>query len=150
MIRSLYYVPGQPIQKDLPPDEFPELIQNQQGLLWVDFISEPPEICLPILESFGFHPLAIDDALQETHVPKLDDWGDYLYIVLNYMNVEPEWRCLGKPRWMSWISFWDKTILLPITIIQITAIDETWVACDRDERNVQEGPITSSIRSLIT
>ena len=88
MIRSLYYFPGNPIRKDIPPHEFPELIRNPHGLLWVDFASEPPEICLPILQCFGFHHLAIDDALQETHVPKLDDWGNYLYIVLNYMNAE--------------------------------------------------------------
>jgi hypothetical protein len=24
-------------------------------------------------ETFGFHPLAVEDALQEVHVPKLDD-----------------------------------------------------------------------------
>ena len=89
MIRSLYYVPGQPIQKDLPPETFPELIQTQQSLLWVDFVSEPPEVCQPILEEFGFHPLAIDDALQETHVPRLDDWNAYLYIVFNYINMQP-------------------------------------------------------------
>ncbi|HKY54684.1 MAG TPA: hypothetical protein VJM08_10275, partial [Anaerolineales bacterium] len=64
MIRSLYYVPGQPIQKDLSPEKFPQLIQNGQSVLWVDFISEPPETSQPILEKFGFHPLAIDDALQ--------------------------------------------------------------------------------------
>ena len=88
MIRSLYYLPGKSIRKDIPHKEFPKLLQNQQGLLWVDFVSEPPETCLPILQDFGFHPLAIDDALQETHSPKLDDWGDYLYIVLNYMNTQ--------------------------------------------------------------
>ena len=88
MIRSLYYVPGIPIRKNILPQEFPELIQNQQGLLWVDFINEPPETCRPILQDFHFHQLAINDALQETHIPKLDDWGDYLYIVLNYMNAE--------------------------------------------------------------
>src|SRR5215211_6921521 len=87
MIRSLFFEPGIDIRKNMPPQEFPTLIANQHGILWVDFVSEPPDICLPVLEGFGFHPLAIDDALQETHVPKLDDWGDYLYVVLNYMDV---------------------------------------------------------------
>src|SRR5262245_11613925 len=86
MIRSLFFEPGKPIRKNPSPQEFPDLIRRQ-GILWVDFESEPPETCLPILEGFGFHRLAIDDALQETHVPKLDDWGDYLYVVLNYMHV---------------------------------------------------------------
>src|SRR4026207_1548361 len=87
MIRSLYYVPGKPIRKDISPQEFPKLIRDRHSLLWVDFSDEPASSCLPILQSFGFHPLAIDDALQETHVPKLDDWGGYLYVVLNYINI---------------------------------------------------------------
>ena len=83
MIRSLYYVSGKPTRKDIPPQEFPKLIRDRRGLLWVDFAGEPPETCLPILEGFGFHPLAIDDALSETHTPKLDDWDSYLYVVGN-------------------------------------------------------------------
>lgn len=138
MIRSLYYAPGQPIQKDLPSEQFPELIKNPQSVLWVDFLSEPPETCLPILEEFGFHPLAIDDALQETHVPKLDDWGDYLYIVLNHMDLEP-----NGETWDHDVDELD--IFLGGNYIvthhdeRIAAVDETWVACDRDERNVKEG-----------
>jgi len=138
MIRSLYYAPGESIRKDLPAEQFPQLTQNQQAVLWVDFISEPPEVCQPILEAFGFHPLAIDDALQETHVPRLDDWGDYLYIVLNYMNLEP-----NGDTWETEIDeldiFLGKNYIVTHHDHQISAIDETWVACDRDERNVQEG-----------
>jgi magnesium transporter len=131
-------MPGGPIQKDLPSEQFKELIQNPQGVLWVDFISEPPEVCQPILEEFGFHPLAIDDALQETHVPKLDDWGEYLYIVLNYMNMEP-----NGDIWETDIDeldiFLGKNYIVTHHDHRIAAVDETWVACDRDERNVQEG-----------
>ena len=138
MIRSLYYVPGQPIQKDLPPEKFPALLQNPQSVLWVDFISEPPEICQPILEEFGFHPLAIDDALQETHVPRLDDWTEYLYIVLNYMNFEP-----NGDTWETEVDeldiFLGKNYIVTHHDHQVSAVDETWIACDRDERNVQEG-----------
>ena len=138
MIRSLYYLPGQPIQKDLPPERFPELVQNQQGILWVDFISEPPEVCQPILEEFGFHPLAIDDALQETHVPRLDDWGEYLYIVFNYMDMD-----LNGQGWETEVDeldvFLGKNYIVTHHDHRISAVDETWVVCDRDARNVQEG-----------
>jgi magnesium transporter len=138
MIRSLYYLPGQSLQKDLPPERFPDLIQNPQGILWVDFVSEPPEICQPILEKFRFHSLAIDDALQETHVPRLDDWGEYLYIVFNYMNLD-----LDGDTWESEVDeldiFLGKNYIVTHHDYPIAAIDETWVVCDRDERNVQEG-----------
>ena len=73
MIRSLYYSPGKPIRTDISTDEFPRLIRDRKGLLWVDFMSEPTEIAEPILRSFNSHPVAIDDALQETHTAKIDD-----------------------------------------------------------------------------
>jgi magnesium transporter len=138
MIRSLYFVPGQPIQKDLPPEKFPELIQNEQAVLWVDFVSEQPETCLPILQDFKFHPLAIDDALQETHVPRLDDWGAYLYIVFNYMDITK-----NGDGWDSHVDELD-IFLGPNYIVThhdepITAIEETWISCDRDSRTLQEG-----------
>ncbi len=138
MIRSLYYVPGESIQKDLPPSEFPKLIENEQGLLWVDFVSEPPETSLPILQDFQFHPLAIDDALQETHVPKLDDWSDYLYIVLNYMNTQEKGE-LWETEVDELDIFLGKNYIVTHHDHQVPAVDETWAACDRDLRNVQEG-----------
>jgi len=104
----------------------------------VDFVAEPPDICLPILQGFGFHPLAIDDALQETHVPKLDDWSDYLYVVLNYMNV-----ARNGDEWDTTVDELD--IFLGANYIvthhdrPIAAVDETWRACDRDPRTLQEG-----------
>jgi magnesium transporter len=138
MVRSLYYVPGQPIQKDLPPEKFPELIQNEQAVLWVDFISEPPETSLPILQDFKFHPLAIDDALQETHVPRLDDWGDYLYIVFNYMDIKK-----NSDGWESHVDeldiFLGKNYIVTHHDEPITAIEDTWGSCDRDPRTLQEG-----------
>ena len=138
MIRSLYFVPGNPIRKNIPPHEFPQLTHNPQGLLWVDFVSEPPEICLPILQSFGFHPLAIDDALQETHSPKLDDWGEYLYIALNYMEAKE-----NSHSWETEVDeldiFLGQNYIVTHHDYPVSAIEETWAACDRDQRNVQEG-----------
>jgi magnesium transporter len=138
MIRSLFFLPGQPIQKDLPPEKFPELIQSEQGVLWVDFVSEPPETSLPILQDFGFHPLAIDDALQETHVPRLDDWKDYLYIVFNYMDIKK-----NGAGWESHVDeldiFLGRNYIVTHHDEPITAIEDTWISCDRDPRTLQEG-----------
>ncbi|MBK9007113.1 MAG: Cobalt/magnesium transport protein CorA [Anaerolineales bacterium] len=138
MIRSLYYSPGKPIRKDIPPQEFTKLIRDRRSLLWVDFVNEPDENSLPILQGFGFHSLSIEDALQQTHSPKLDDWGNYLYIVMNYMDVKEN----GK-LWESDVDELD-IFLGPNYIVThhefpIPAIDETWASCDRDVRNVQEG-----------
>lgn len=138
MIRSLYFEPGKSIRKDMPPQEFPTLIRNRQGILWVDFVSEPPENCLPILQGFGFHPLSIDDALQETHVPKLDDWGEYLYLVFNYMNI-----ARNGEEWDTNLDeldvFLGSNFIVTHHDHPIAAVDSTWNLCDRDARTLQEG-----------
>jgi magnesium transporter len=138
MIRSLYFLPGVSLQKDLAPETFQELIRNPQAVLWVDFISEPPETSLPILQDFKFHPLAIDDALQETHVPRLDDWGEYLYIVFNYMDVKK-----NGEGWESHVDeldiFLGRNYIVTHHDEPITAIEDTWISCDRDPRALQEG-----------
>src|SRR6266496_2062630 len=104
----------------------------------VNFLSEPPETSLPILQDFQFHPLAIDDALQVTHVPKLDDWSDYLYIVLNYMNTQEKGE-LWETEVDELDIFLGKNYIVTHHDHQVPAVDETWAACDRDLRNVQEG-----------
>ena len=138
MIRALFYLPGSPLRTDVIPEQFSKLLRNRKGLLWVDFVGEPPEIAEPILQDFNFHPLAIDDALQETHIPKLDDWNDYLYIVLNYMHT----KSAGED-WETEIDELD-VFLGPNYVVThhdhpIPSLDATWTSCQRDPRNAQEG-----------
>lgn len=137
MIRSLFYSPEKPLRTDIPPQEFPELVKQTSGLLWVDFSGEPPEISAPILQSFGFHPLAIDDALQETHSPKVDDWDDYLYLVLNYMTIK------SGDHWETEIDeldvFLGRNYIVTHHDLPIEFLDDVWNSCLKDPRHTQEG-----------
>jgi magnesium transporter len=138
MIRSLYYTPGKPLRKDIPPEEFPRLLRDRRSLLWVDFDGEPSANCLPILQTFNFHPLAIDDALAETHSPKLDDWGDYLYIALNYMHLNGDEKTWGTT--MDEVDiFLGYNYVVTHHDHSVPAIEATLISCERDQRNVQDG-----------
>jgi magnesium transporter len=138
MIRSIFFSPGKPARTDISPAEFPRLLRDRRGLLWVDFSGEPPETALPVLQSFKFHHLAIDDALQETHAPKIDDWGDYLYIVLNYMHLVK-----ATDPWDTEIDeldiFLGRNYVITHHDNPVTSIDETWSICQRDPRYSQDG-----------
>lgn len=37
-------------------------------------------------DQFGFHPLAIQDCAESVHFPKVDDYGNYLYLVLHAID----------------------------------------------------------------
>jgi magnesium transporter len=113
-------------------------LQDSNGLLWVDFQAEPPEVCEPILhETFGFHPLAVDDALQESHVPKLDDWGQYLYLVLHAVVFDE--RDSAHVDTLELDVFLGKTYLVTHHDQPIVAVDHVWDLCQRDERYTRKG-----------
>ncbi len=39
-------------------------------------------------ECYGFHPLIIEDILNSDQRPKIEDFGDYIYIVLKMLNLD--------------------------------------------------------------
>jgi len=61
----------------------PSLLKDESESVWVD-LETPTEEETQILSSiFNFHPLAIEDCIAESHLPKLDDFDDYLFLVLH-------------------------------------------------------------------
>ncbi len=138
MIRSLYSSPTGQLRTDLSLDEIPEIVNRGIGLLWVDFEDTLPETDEPILRQiFGFHPLAIDDALQETHVPKLDDWESYLYIVLNAVKINPE--VPGEIELQELDVFLGKHYLVTHHDQAIKAVDQAFTAVQKDDRYLKNG-----------
>ena len=59
-----------------------ELTAN--GLTWVH-VSEPTAVeAAALAERFGFHELDIEDVLSKRQRPKIDDYPDYLFVVLHF------------------------------------------------------------------
>ena len=138
MIRSFYRRQDGQIRTDLKPDEFSVATQTSGDLLWVDFSDEPPSVCEPILrDTFGFHPLAIDDALQESHVPKVDDWGEYLYIVLHGITFDT--RDYGDLATQELDIFLGKNYIVTYHERPISSVERVWSVCRRDERHLNKG-----------
>lgn len=55
----------------------------KRGALWVDFQDPTPEEVSLFTEAFKLDPLAIEDIVTEVHHPKVDDYGDYIYIAVH-------------------------------------------------------------------
>jgi len=90
MPKACLYDPNDRLFHEIPIDEVENLLQDPSAILWVDFDGDPPTTASPmLLDTFHFHPLAVDDALVETHIPKVDDWGSHLYLVLNPIKLDP-------------------------------------------------------------
>lgn len=138
MIRILYRNEHGNVQTNLEVDALAETLQKQAGLLWVDFNQEPaPAVESVLSDIFGFHPLAVDDALHESHVPKVDDWQDYLYIVLRavgYAGGE-----LDQLKVPELDVFLGPTYIVTYHKEPIVALDEVWAVCQVDQRWLERG-----------
>lgn len=64
-------------------EELHKLIAQQGRLVWVDLFNPTPEESAILLREFRFHPVSVEDALEDNVHPKIDDYQDYLYIVLH-------------------------------------------------------------------
>jgi len=63
--------------------EAQEALRTQRGHVWVDFEDESEPVVTEALAPFGVHPLVIEDMVVQVNRPKLDDYGDYVYVVVH-------------------------------------------------------------------
>lgn len=58
-------------------------------LRWVDLEAPTEEEVRRVGKVFGLHPLALDDCLSDDHHPKLDDYGDHVFLIARGVDPTP-------------------------------------------------------------
>ena len=95
MIQSFVFNDGKLVGSNLDSDAL-RLVRADKGLLiWVNLSVPTPEETTSILENvFSFHPLAIEDCLSVSRYPKIEDYEDYLFLVMHAVafNKEEQFR----------------------------------------------------------
>jgi len=61
---------------------------SDSKLIWVDIGGEPHYSEEALLDGFGIHPFAIQDALRLRHPPKLERFDDFLFILLRGLDAD--------------------------------------------------------------
>ncbi len=62
----------------------PSWLEPESGIwVWVDLSAPTPDEAKVLTDVFHFHELAIEDAMAEIHNPKVESYGDYLYLILH-------------------------------------------------------------------
>src|ERR687897_1932593 len=57
---------------------------DAQGLAWVHVTAPDQDVASELAERFGWHPLDVEDILSKRQRPKVDDYPDYLFVVLHF------------------------------------------------------------------
>jgi magnesium transporter len=137
MLRALYFTGNGDQLAEISPGQYNEALQTRSGVLWVDFGGEDPAPSEAILlNTFKFHPLAIDDALHETHVPKVDDWEQYLYIAMHAISFTRGEEDIES---VELDIFLGENYIVTHHDLPIQALDRVWGACTKDTRYFKRG-----------
>ncbi len=137
MIKTIYFLNGE-TQTDLSLEEIKTAYESNQGVLWVDLVeTDYKESEKILLELFHFHPLAVSDALDEIHVPRVDDWSDYLYMVIHNIVYDENQEEPLKTYELD--VFLGKHFLVTYQFNSIPVIDRVRTNLVRDTRFLQRG-----------
>jgi len=71
------------VTEDVTPDQLPELLQDQQAVIWIDMESPTEADERVLLDVFHFHPLTVEDCRENRHYPKVEEFPGYLYFIVH-------------------------------------------------------------------
>jgi len=74
-MRSLVVSHAGKFQAELSHDAIDVALKEPHTILWLDIADPTPEDQILLREEFGFHPLAIEDAVRSHERPKVDAYG---------------------------------------------------------------------------
>jgi len=81
---------------ELHPEQLARLIdpRSKSGVQWLNSEGLSAEAVAAFGTCCGLHPLVQEDILHTAQRPKVDDYDDYLYIVLHMISVDPSLHTL--------------------------------------------------------
>jgi len=75
------------VEEGFTAAQLPELLKDQDSVIWVDLIGDTPEEIEEstdiLLNTFGFHPLTVEDCIEERNQPKVEPFPDHLYFIVH-------------------------------------------------------------------
>ena len=105
--------------------------------IWLDLSGPTPEEARLLSDVFHFHELAIEDALMEIHHPKVESYGDYLYLILHGINFQEREHCFST---QDVDFFLGEQFLVTVHPGTSRTLTEMHTICSRNHRVLGEGP----------
>lgn len=92
MIKSTFYLtPNGELVSKFDVTRISEILSSGEGLMWIDIEENTAEDGEFLSNVFQFHPLAIADCISKNiHPPKIDEFDDYLFIIVHGINYNVE------------------------------------------------------------
>ena len=140
MIRTLYRHPSGTIVLGLPDEQLVAAARESRARLWIDIVSPTAEEAKLVFEqAYKFHPLAIEDTLNDVHNPKLDNYTQYLFLVFHAIGIGDE-RMDIHTRELD--VFLGHNFLVTVRTDHMVVVDQLWNEEHHRAEGLAMGPVT--------
>lgn len=83
----VYRKNAEKVEEGFTKDALPELLADKTNVVWVDILADTPERIEEakdvLLNTFGFHPLTVEDCVETRNQPKVEPFPNYLYFIVH-------------------------------------------------------------------
>jgi magnesium transporter len=106
--------------------------------VWVDLDQPTHEEARILSDVFKFHELAVEDAINELHHPKVESYGEYLYVILHGIDFRAREHCFQT---QDVDFFLGPNYLVTVHPGVSRSIGKVSDVCTRNSRVLGEGPV---------
>ena len=91
---------------DLTIEDISEALKQEDTFVWLGLREADSDLLTKIQEEFGLHELAVEDARSAHQRPKIEEYGESLFLVLHTAILGEESSISAKPIFLSAADFW--------------------------------------------
>jgi magnesium transporter len=95
LINCVAYQDGKRLA-EIDPSEIHAYLAKPGCFVWVALLERDPETLEQMQAEFNLHPLAVEDAQNGHQRPKIEDYGDSLFVVLHLLEQDAEGLRVGE------------------------------------------------------
>ncbi len=104
--------------------------QNAGGLTWVHLTSPTADEAAQLAERFGWHALDLEDVLSKRQRPKVDEYPEYLFVVLHFPAYD---KAVQRLNAAELDVFLGPDFLITLPNVELLPVTRLFARCENDE-----------------
>ncbi len=104
--------------------------QSAGGLTWVHLTSPTAEEAARLAERFGWHALDLEDVLSKRQRPKVDEYPEYLFVVLHFPAYD---KAVQRLNAAELDVFLGPDFLITLPNVELLPVTRLFLRCEDDE-----------------
>jgi magnesium transporter len=137
VITILTWSADEGLREGFKPADLPGLLDRADRVVWADFSTPTKDESALLTSVFRFHPLAVEDCDARRQHPKIEDYRDYVFLLVHGVHPDSSAREFRTRRLSLFIG---RNYLVTFHRDRSRSVEHTMEAARRNPRVMAEGP----------